>query len=351
MIWFGTISPQEKADFTRNLAMMLKSGIPLHESLRSLAKQSRSKVLGNLILQIQKKIEVGIQLSDALSQHQRVFGPLFVNLIEAGEASGTLVENLSFLAKFLEESNDLKKEINAVTLYPKIVLGATVLLGGGLAVFLLPKLIPLFQQLEITLPLTTRMLLAFSVFIEQWWKMLALGILGIVLGVSNAAHIPLVKYFLDSLYLKTPFVGNLARDYQLALLSRLLFLLFKSGISITESLEIASHTATNKRYQTSLALMRERVLRGSPLSGIMKEHPLLYPQTVIDVVATGEQSGNLDLALEHIAEFYSHEVHNKTKQLPAILEPMLLIGIAFVVGFVALSIIMPIYQLTQGLGR
>lgn len=351
MFIFNRISSQEKVDFSKNLAVMLKSGIAINEALASLADQTKSKTFSKVIYRVKSEVEMGTSLSEAFGKEQKVFGRVFISLLKTGEASGTLEENLSFLADWIERNHDLRQEIKAATLYPKFVLSATFLLGGGLAVYILPKLVPLFEQLRVELPLATRMLLAFSLFVEKFWFLVLLGIIGFIIGFSLLNRIKSVKRFFHLLYIKMPFVGDLMVAYQLALISQLFSTLFKSGLSINESLGITSEAATNIHYQESIEKIKNRVGKGITLSQTMQDYPKLYPKNMVNIVATGEKSGTLDSSFAYLSEFYSKEVQNKTKKLPTMIEPALLVFIALMVGFVALSIIMPIYELTRGLSQ
>ena len=345
------VSSQELVDFTKNLQVMLKSGITLNEALASLADQAKSAAFGKIINRVKSEIEMGTSLAVALSKEKKVFGRVFIALVKVGEASGTLEENLLFLADWLERDYDLRQEIKAATLYPKFVLTATVLLAGGLAVYILPRLVPVFEQLRVELPAPTRILLAFSLFVEKFWFAVLLGIIGVIVVFVMLNRISSIRRFFHGLYLTTPFVGTLVTDYQLALISQLLFTLFKSGLSISESLAIVSEGATNIHYQRSLEDIKNRADKGTPLSRGMADLPKLYPKNMVNIVAIGEKTGSLDDSFGHLSEFYTKEVSRKTKKLPTILEPALLVFIALAVGFVALSIIMPIYELTSGLSR
>ena len=268
-----------------------------------------------------------------------------------GESSGTLEENLSFLADWLERDHDLRQEIKAATLYPKFIFGATFLLGGGLSIYILPNLVPLFDQLRVELPFTTRMLLAFSLFIQKFWFLVFAGIIFLIVGFIFLNKIKSVRRFSHLLYIKMPFVKGLVMSYQLALVSQLFFTLFKSGLPISEALAITSEAATNTHYQESIQQIKDRVGKGTTLSQAMSKYSKLYPKNMIGIIATGEKSGTLDTSFDYLSEFYSKEVRNKTKKLPTTIEPVLLVFIAIVVGFVALSIISPIYELTQGLSQ
>lgn len=345
------ISNQERVDFVKNLAVMLKSGIVINEALGTLSSQVKSKIFKNIISEIKNEVERGTSLAEAFEKKKKIFGNIFISLIKVGESSGTLEENLLFLSDWLERSNDLKKQISAVTLYPKIVLVATIVLGGGLAVFVLPRLVPLFTSLRVKLPLATRILLAVSIFVQKFWLLTIFGIAGIIVFFILINKIYFVRRFFDAFYLKIPFFGDIIIDYQLALISQIFSTLFKSGISINEALLIVSEGATNIYYQESILKMKERVVQGVALSEAMRQYPKIYPENLINIVAVGEKSGNLEKSFFYLAEFYSKEVNNKVKRLPTVIEPLLLILIGLIVGFVALSIIAPIYELTRGFSQ
>jgi type IV pilus assembly protein PilC len=346
---FNPISTQEKLDFIKNLAVMLKSGIPINDALASLEEQARSKKFRSIIVDMRVNIEKGIPLKDAFEGQRRIFGPIFISLVGAGEASGTLEENLLFLADLLERSEALKNEINATLLYPKIVITATLLLGGGLSVFILPRLVPLFKSLRLTLPFATRALLGFSIFVqEQWlWILIGLGVLIAAFITANRMHAS--RRILDKLYLRLPFFGTMLIEYELALVAQVFSTLLKSGMSLNESLDIVSETATNISYKEALLGCKERVLKGTTLAEALKEYSYYFLPSFITLVAVGEKSGTLETSFVTLSEFYEKEVRNKTKRLPNIIEPSLLIFIGLTVGFVALAIILPIYQITRGI--
>lgn len=346
MSLFHTISPQERVDFTKNLAIMLKSGIALDEALAELAEQSTSKHLTEIITRIRKDIENGTPLSQAFEKEKQTFGGIFASLIKAGEQSGTLQSNLQFLAEWLNRSTDLKRELSTATMYPKLVFGAAILLGGGLAVFILPKLIPLFNSLNVELPWITKTLLAISLWIQNFWFLGIIGIASCIAGIMYLNTFSCVRRIFHTFYLRIPFMGGLLKDYQRALITQLFSTLLKSGLSLNESIDIVAHAATNIRYQEALTAMNNTVITGTTLSKAMKHFSSLFPSMTISIITVGENSGTLAQSFEYLAEFYTKEVNMQTKRLPTIIEPILLVLIAFIVGFVALAIIMPIYELT-----
>lgn len=351
MSFLVSISLQEKVNFSKNLAVMLKSGVPVDEALSSLAEQTRSGTFRKIISRVKNEIQKGTPLSEAFAREEKIFGMVFVSFVRAGEASGTLQENLAFFADWLERSSDLKKEVDGVLLYPKLVLGAAVLIGGGLTTFTLPRLVPLFEALDIDLPLTTRILLAFSVFLRESWLAVLLLLAAVFVAFRLLNRLKPVRRFFHFLAITAPFFGGLAVQYQLALLSFLFSSLFRSGLPLSDSLRITSEAATNLSYQDSIRRMKTRIDKGTALSQALEEYPRLYPKTFTSIVAVGEKSGTLDNSFAYLSEFYSKEVNNTSKRLPSILEPLVLLLIAVLVGFVAFAIIMPIYELTSGLSR
>lgn len=348
---FSHITLQDKVDFAKNLSIMLMTGIPINEALKTLAEQTTSPQFCAVIKKLSKQIENGTPLSDALAKEPRVFDQVFVGMVRAGEASGTLQNNLEFLAVWFSRSADLKREVSAAMLYPKLVFGASFLLGGALAVFILPRLVPLFASLHVELPIITRILLAFALFLQNYWYIALVGVVLLVILIRYTNRIERVRSFYHTIFIRMPFLGALARYYQLALVTELSATLLRSGLSLNETMRIVSRAATNVHYMHALEHMSRGAEQGSPISESMVRHMDLFPQITLSIVSVGERSGTLVRSFEYLSEFYTKEVNALTKKLPTIIEPILLILIAVIVGFVALAIIMPIYELTGSLSR
>lgn len=351
MSLFSTISIQDRVSFAKNLSIMLRSGIAINDALATLGEQSSNKRFTEILESIGQDIENGTSLSKAFSKQTKIFGVIFVSMIKAGEQSGTLQGNLQFLAEWLSRSSDLRNEVNAATLYPKLVFGASLLLGGGLAVFILPMLVPLFNGLSIKLPWITRTLLALSVFVQHFWLLTIVAVFSIYGGFKYINRIFLVRRFFHGMYLGFPLIGSLLKHYQLALITQLFSTLLKSGLSLNESVDIVSQAATNIHYTAALLKIKNSVEKGTTLSNSMIAFPNLFPKIIINIISIGEQSGTLTNSFDYLSEFYTKEVNIETKRLPTIIEPLLLVFIAVIVGFIALSIIMPIYELTGSISR
>lgn len=346
MGFFTGVTIQDRADFANSLSVMLKSGMPINEALLSLSEQTTSRSLKSAIVRVYTDVGQGSLLSQAFARETKRFDPILVSLVRAGEASGTLQENLAFLADWFTRSADLKREVDGATLYPKLVLGAAIFLGGGLAVFILPRLVPLFGQLDVELPLITTLLLLLSVFLQEMWLWCVLSLVAIAVMLKILLKNSIVQRFVHSAAISVPFIGPILKQYQLALLSQLFATLLRSGVPISEALVIVQDAVPNIVYRESLSALRVHITSGTTLTHAMHEFPSLYPKLYVGILAVGEQSGTLSDSFTYLAEHYSKEVKAMAKRLPTVIEPLLLICIAGIVGLVALAIILPIYKLT-----
>lgn len=338
-------------DFTKSLSVMLKSGMAINDALTALSEQSNSKRLGKIITKVRDDIEDGTILSAAFGKESQTFGPVFVSLIRAGEESGTLQGNLQFLAEWLGRNADLKREVAAATLYPKLVFSAALLLGGALAIFILPKLVPLFDKMKVDLPLITKILLSISLFVQHYWFLAIIGAVFIILLFYFSNRVFFIRKLYHLFFIRMPFIGPLLRNYQLALITQLFGTLLKSGLTLTDSVAIVADATTNIHYQEAIRDIKNSIVKGTTLSHSLEKYPALFPKIIISIVSVGEKSGTLLNSFEYLAEYYTKEVNGLAKKLPTVIEPLLLIMIAFIVGFIALAIIMPIYKLTGSISK
>lgn len=348
---FRTASPQELVDFTKQLSVMLKSGITINEALQEFVEQTESRRFKKVLFGIKSDIESGTSLSVAFSRHHRVFGGVTLAVIKAGEASGTLEENLNFLADWLEHDNDIRREVHGAMIYPAIVFAATIALSAALAFLVLPRLLPIFSQMGGTLPLPTRILLGTTQALEHYWLIILITIGLLIPAFSAFMRVPSVRRVMHRFALSVPFFGTLLRQYQLTLISQLFTTLFKSGLSISEILTIAGEGATNVTYGEALASIGTQIAKGGTLSTAMRHYPKLFPRNMLSIIAIGEKSGTLDESFLYLTEYYRKEVFSATKRIPTIIEPVLLLVMGTLVAFVAISIILPIYEFTAHVRR
>lgn len=342
------ISTLDKVFLANNISVMIKAGLPLREAVATLQEQTKSKVFKKILEDIIKRLDNGESLANSLARHPRSFNQLFVNIIRVGEASGTLEENLKYLAIQLEKSYDLRRKVKGAMIYPLLVLTSTFVLGSALAVFILPKLLPLFKSFDVELPLPTKILMWVTETIQNHGLLIFGGLIVFIILFAFLSRLKPVKKFNHKILLRTPLFGRISRSNNLAQLCRTLGVLLKSGIPVVQGLEITSQTLKNMSYKKALTETSDKVQRGKSISDHLKIEGFLFPVTVSKMIQVGEKTGNLEHTLLHLAEFYEKEIDNVTKNLSNILEPILLIVIGLVVGFIAIAIILPIYKLTGG---
>lgn len=351
MALFEHISVQQKKEFTKNLSVMLKSGMTLNEALFLILNQTQSKAFSKALSRVQKKVMDGKLFSESLALEKDYFGAIVVSIARAGESSGRLPDNLEFLSRWFERSDRLRRDIKAALLYPKIVIAVTVLLGGILSAFVLPRLIPLFDSLGVELPGATLFLISLIKFTQAFWLVILLALFGMVSGFIVLSRNATFRYFLDRAYLKVPVFGSLLKNYQLALITQVLDTLLKGGLSIHEVLIITRDAVDNSYYARVLEEIRSEVQSGATMSSAAKKYPDLFPATFTGIIEVGEKTGSLADSVGHLQEHFSEEVTQMTRRIPQVVEPLLLVCIALIVGFIAIAIITPLYEVTRGLSR
>jgi type IV pilus assembly protein PilC len=349
---FVHVSGQELLFFTKHLSTMIKAGIPLEEALQILYEQADSSSLRYVVKDVHAQVLNGQKLSEALAHHPRVFDALYCQLIAVSETAGTLEENLSFLAHQLSKSQTLQKKITGALLYPAIVFMATFGMGGFISFYILPQLVGFFESFETTLPLSTQLLLSFANLMKNHGIALLLGGLTMVVLAQLAVRTRPIKPYWHALALRLPIFGKLLRYSQLARFSRNLGMLLASGVPITKSLETTAGTLSNWGYQHHLIEATARLQKGTQIGVILSEkNTYEYPRLVSRMITVGEHTGKLDETLLYLADFYEEEIDTLSKNLSTILEPLLLLTVGIIVGFVAIAIISPIYELTGSLRR
>ncbi len=349
-IEIGRVSLTERALFAKHLAIMLRSGLTLTEALSVARDASRGK-LRSVIGAVLTAAERGRPLSAALGDHPHVFPRFFVEAIRAGEASGTLSENLENVAVALEKEKELVMKVRGAMMYPMVVLAAALLLGLGVAFFILPKIIPLFEGLRVNLPLSTRVLIAFSHVVDDYGLWLFGGVIAGVVALIILLRSAFLRPVVHSLILRLPVVGPIVRGSNLVRMTRTLGMLLKGGLPVDEAIAITRDAASNVHFRSALGAVAERVSKGAKLSEGLAEYPKLFPVIVSRMVGVGEESGRFEDTLFYLAHFYEAEVDNATKNLATAIEPLLLLLIGIVVGGLALAIITPIYEITGNIQR
>jgi type IV pilus assembly protein PilC len=346
---FGYISNLEKVTFTKHLALMLKAGLTLNDSLKILRDQTTSFQMKRIVGFLIKRVEEGQPLSAGLARYPRMFTAFYVNIVQAGEKSGTLEENLEHLAVQMMKDYELRRRVKSAMAYPIVVLSATIILGVSLALLVFPKLARLFKTFKVELPLLTRMLLDVTDFLQHWAVYTGLAIVVLIFILRWILRRKAIRPYFHKFILQIPIFGKVAQNLNLARFARILASLLKSGLPITQSLEITANTLNNFSFKISLKRVNQEIEKGESFSKSLSAYSTVFPPMVFQMIAVGEKTGRLEEVLFYLAEFFEDEVDTATKNLSTILEPVLLIAIGIVVGGVALAIITPLYQLTASL--
>ena len=343
------ISIQDKILFSRHLAVMAKAGLPLLESLRMIQQETKSRSMLKILKQVISDVSNGQFLSASLERYKDLFGDLFVNIIRVGESAGILAENLNYLADELKKKKELRSRVVSALIYPAIIFIATLGITIMLMVFIFPKIIPVFQNLNAKLPATTQFLINFSSFLTNKGIMLLIGLVVLFVIWSLLLKVNKIKYFYHKILLFLPIFGGVSRDLNLANFTRTLGLTLKSGIRVVEALNITAQSLSNLVYKKELMQIAEEVTKGAAVSPYLTKHRRLFPSMVSQMVAVGETSGNLSETLLYLSDFYDSEVTETTKNLASTLEPLIMVVMGTIVGFIAISIITPIYEITQNI--
>ncbi len=344
---FTKVPIKEKIIFTQNLSVMIKTGLPLSKALHTLSQQTKNQKFKEILLDIHNKIEKGTSFAEALKDHKSTFGELFVSMVESGEISGNLEEVLNQVYLQMKKDHEIVSKVKGAMIYPAIVVIAMIGIGIAMMVFVIPKLVSIFDEIKAELPLPTKILIAISDFLTQN-GIIALGIFVFIIIVLKLIHkTDKGKSFFHYLILKSPIMGNISRKINLARFSRTMSSLLKTDIPIIKCFEITAKVVGNVHYKKSLLKAAEDIKKGLPISQSVSKFPKLFTPMIIQMITVGEESGEVDTVLKEIASFYEEDIDQTMKNLPQIIEPLLILVLGIGVGAMAVSIIMPLYSLTQ----
>lgn len=347
---FRGVSEDEKVNATRQLATMVTAGLPLAQSLEILQGQVGSSPFFREVLgEATRDVQAGSSLSQSLAKYPEIFPPVYLSLIRAGEASGTLDQILTRLADTMEKQRDFRSKTKGAMLYPAIVSIAMVGVFILMIVFVIPKLSEMYKSVGADLPLPTKVMLGIAdLFTRRWWLLAILLVTGIF-GFRKFSQTEVGQHKLAVLSLRLPIFGKLNTKTQLTEITRTLGMLVGSGIPIVEALEISAGASSNILFKEAVADAARSVERGVPLSEPFRTAKV-FPPIVPQMIAVGEQTGKVDDVLMKVSKFFEAEAEQMTKNLSTALEPVIMIVLGGMVGLLIFSIITPIYQLTSKFG-
>ncbi|CAH0121299.1 MULTISPECIES: type II secretion system F family protein [unclassified Paenibacillus] len=340
-------SPVKNQDFViylRQFSTLIAAGVSVAEATKILAQQTQSKALRKALLNVEEELRSGKPLSEAAASHAKIFPPMFINLVQAGEASGNLDETLERLAVYFEKLHYSMQKVKSALIYPI----AIAIVAVAVVIYLLTNVVPtfasMFAQFNAELPAITKFVLAISDWLQSFWWLLLLLLLGVVIGVALILQNPSSKYYLDYALLKLPIFGKLVQKSAIARMTRTLNSLFKSSVPILDALTIVEKVVMNEVMVGVLKESRASLEGGNSLSEPMRRH-WIFPPLVTQMIAIGEQSGSLDFMLEKISDFYDKEVEATADALKGLIEPLMIIFLAAMVGGIVLSIIVPMFDI------
>lgn len=348
-ISWGGIKAADKVMFAKNLAAMLRAGLPLARSLSVLERQIDSKEWKKIFSALEDNVAKGTAFSVSLNQFPKVFNPLFVSMVAAGEESGNLAGSLSLIGEELEKSYELRKKVRGAMMYPLIILGLMFAIGILMFMYVIPKLTSTFKQFNAELPFATRAIIATSDFFQTYYIWIfAVIIIVVILAIVFSKSVR-GKRMMDKAILKLPIVGLMSRETNSARTARTLSSLLSSGVAMVSALKITSGVVQNLHFKDMLARTSESIQKGSSLQSLFSVETNLYPPFVGEMMGVGEETGTLTKSLLEVATFYENEIDQKTKDMSTIVEPLLMIFIGVGVGFFALAMIAPIYSLSNAI--
>lgn len=347
---FLHVSAKDQIMFARNIALMTKTGMPLLDAIHMLERQTQSASLKRILSGVAVDIANGQFLSTSLKKYERIFGPLFVNVVRIGETSGTLADNLQFLAEELRKKQELRGKVMSAMLYPIIIAGTTILLTSFIMFFVFPKILPIFDSFTIELPLPTRILIATNRAFLSYWYWFALAAVTLVVSLLFLIRLPKVRYYIQKALLRVPVMGGAMKSIQVAILARTFALLLKSGVKIVEALSITADVMPNLVYKHAVTQAGEQVKIGASLGKYLGTAPHLFPLMFSQMVEVSESAGTLDATLSYLTDYYENEVDEATRNMVTLLEPLLMLVMGVTVGFIAMAIILPIYSISQTFG-
>jgi type IV pilus assembly protein PilC len=335
---------RDLAVMTRQLSTMVTSGMPILRALYVLEDQTQNKVLRETLVAIRKDVEAGLALSDALARHPKLFNPLYVSMVGAGETGGVLDDALLRVADQLEKEDALRRQVRAAMVYPAVIVSFALLVLLGLVAFVVPVFEKVFAEFGGDLPTLTKITVGASHFVTGRWYLLILGIVVVIVAFRQWKNSEHGRSQWDAFKLRIPLkIGDVVQKVSLARWSRTFSALISAGVPILQAIDITGRTAGNAVIERAMQGVTDSVKSGGPIARPLKDSPV-FPPMVVHMVGVGEETGALDDMLKRVADFYEEEVNATVKALTSILEPAMIVLVGSVVGFIVISMYLPLFK-------
>lgn len=343
----GRISVKDKMFFTKQFYVMLKAGLGMIICLSNLVNQTSNKYMRYIIGEVQKSVEGGVSLSEALSKFSKAFDPMFIHMLEAGEASGKLDVSFARLNEYFERQYLLKKKVTSALVYPIIISIVAVVAVIMLMTIVLPTFITIFQDAGVELPMMTQILITVSDLMRRFWYLMVIFPVLLVFGYQAMKRNPKGREVLDQFWLKVPLFGDLLRKLAVSRFTRTLSTLLDSGVPLLQSLDIVQRAVNNSVIAKGIQAATVSVTRGSSLAQPL-ESSGMFPAMVSQMIAVGEDTGDLSHMLEEVADYYDKEVEYAVENLTTMIEPAIIVGLGGVVAFIVAAIMLPLFKMSSG---
>ena len=340
----GKVGARDFSIFCRQFVSILKAGVSIINALEMMRDQTENKILKNALKGVYEDVSKGESMAMAMKKRARVFPSMLCNMVEAGEASGSLEVAFDRMAVQFEKENKLKQSVKKAMIYPIVLIVVMIGVLFVMMIFVIPNFMGMFTELDTTLPLSTRILVGLSDFVVVKWWLILLVAAAVFILLKAYASSPNGKFVFGGVKLKIPVFGKLQMKSECARLGRTLCTLLGAGVPMIEAIEITGRSMDNVHYKRALLNAKEQVIRGVALSRPLKASGL-FPPMVVHMVSIGEETGNIEDMLENIANYYEDDVQVATEQVMALMEPMIIVIMAVMVGFMIVSIMQPMLQL------
>lgn len=337
------VSAMDRMLFTRHLGIMLKAGLSFSRALTVLSEQTGNSYFREVLEKVQDDVQKGSQLGESLEKHPKAFDELFVNMIKVGETGGNLEEVLDLLYVQIKKSNELTSRVKGAMMYPAVIIFAMSVVGALMMAFVLPSILSIFKDMDVELPLPTKILIFVSDTIQNHGVLLLFGIIAFFSILISVIRTPKGKKGFDFIMLRLPTIKTIVMKINMARFCRTLSSMIASGVSIVKALEIVSRILGNTYYREAVAKASSSVQKGTTLSEFFKQYSKLFHPMMVHMVEVGEETGTLEETLKQVAEFYEEDVEQVTENMSAIIEPILMLVIGAAVGVFAVAIIQPMY--------
>ncbi|MFZ2192753.1 MAG: type II secretion system F family protein [Candidatus Moraniibacteriota bacterium] len=346
---FSSISLKDKLMFTRNLSVMISSGLPISRAVKNISTQTKNKKFQKILNNIFEDIQAGVTFADGLARYPSIFGDLFVNMIRVGETSGNLEEILGILAIQLEKEHELNSKIKGALIYPAVIIVVMIAIGVLMLTYILPKMMGVFKDMNVDLPASTKFLILLSDTIRNHYIILLIIFVFGGIFLKFFLTTKMGKKTLAFTLINIPLVSNLVIKNNCARFARIYSSLLRSGVPVVASLKIVADTLTNYYYKDALNESAEEVQKGVALSNIIEKKAKIFPVLMVQMIQVGEETGKTESVLLKLAEFYEDEISQISKNMSSIIEPVLMVFIGGAVGFFAVSMLQPMYSIMDNI--